>query len=80
MYPYGEEQKDKEMNVDLIKRGDCEGIDNDDGYYFYDAKRYRQFVSVSIFLINRNLRGQVYKWGTGGSRNIPSGFMLGKSG
>ena len=62
MYPYGEEQKDKEMNVDLIKRGDCEGIDNDDGYYFYDVKRYRQFVSV----INRNLRGQVYKWVPGG--------------
>lgn len=45
MYPFGEEQ-DEEMDVDLVKRGSCQRIDNDDGFWFYDLKRYKQFVSI----------------------------------
>ena len=36
------------MEVDLVKQGACRQIDNDEGFYFYDVKRYKVFVSLSF--------------------------------
>lgn len=48
IYPYGEEQNDQEMDVDLVQQGACPQIDNVDGFYLYDVKRYKLFVSLSF--------------------------------
>ena len=57
VYPYGEDQQDQEMDVDLIKNGDCRRENFEDGFYFYDEKRYKLFVSLSSVLMTSNLSG-----------------------
>ena len=45
MYPYGEQQKDKEMDVEMIRAKLCERIGIEDGVWFFDNKHYKLFVS-----------------------------------
>ena len=45
MYPYGEKQQDKEMDVEMIRAKLCERIDIEDGVWFFDLKHYKLFVS-----------------------------------
>lgn len=46
MYPYGEEQNDAEMDVEMIKAGLCKEIVFEYGLWFFDVKRYELFVSI----------------------------------
>ena len=45
--------------MDLIKNGDCSRENFEDGFYFYDEKRYKLFVSLSSVLmtLSSNLSG-----------------------
>lgn len=49
MYPYGEEQCDKEMNVGLIRDELCEEILYDHGIWFFDDKHYVLYVSIMTY-------------------------------
>ena len=57
VYPFGEDQQDQEIEVDYIKNGRCPRENNDDGFYFFDEKRYHLFVSLSYVLMTSNLCG-----------------------
>lgn len=44
VYPYGEDQLDQEIEVDLVKNKGCLRVDYKDGFYFFDEKRYFLFI------------------------------------
>ena len=49
MYPYGEEQSDKEMDVGLIRDELCEEVLYDYGIWFFDDKQYVLYVSIMTY-------------------------------
>lgn len=46
MYPYGPDQHDEEMDVQMIDEGLCKEIVFEYGLWFFDDKRYELFVST----------------------------------
>ena len=46
MYPYGEDQNDEEMEVEMIQDELCKRMDFEDGLWFFDIKHYKLFVSI----------------------------------
>ena len=55
MYPYGEEQKDLEMDVELIRDESCKEINYNDGLWFFDIKHYKLFVSITRYFKSTNV-------------------------
>ena len=45
------------MGADLVKDRNCSTVKNDDGFYFFDKKRYQLQVGLSSVLMNRHLCG-----------------------